>query len=239
MRVESRFPWVAASVVVALLLLAVGMSLPLPDLPRSVQQREILPKLGLARINLENATELLTEKILAYDPAPLFIPTSQNSNEPEMAANSLPGGRGPFGDLEVQFYRSGPNYFQASVNPPGGTHEGLGRMVFADSLLALGRADEMHKNLTQKALRFEAFRIDNGNLVLSREFSEVVEPSELAWQPIELVGVVSRTGLVGDLVVAVSSGSNEIDDNFRFLLQKNVLIGNRLPVGFYTFRIGR
>jgi hypothetical protein len=112
-------------------------------------------------------------------------------------------------------------------------------MVFADSLLAMGRSDEIHKVLEKSALRLDVLRIYNGDMVLSREFSEVVELSELTWQPIELVGVVSRIGYVGDLVVVVSSGSNEMDDNFRFLLQKNLLVGNRLPVGFYTFRIGK
>lgn len=239
MRVESRFPWVAVSAVVSLLLLAVGMSLQLPDLPSRTQHRVNLPTLGLARITLESSIELLTEKILAYAPAPLFIPTSQNSSEPELAADSLPGVRGPFGDLKVLFYRTAPNYFNASGSASGGPQEGLGRMVFADSLLAMGRSDEIHKVLEKSALRLDVLRIDNGDMVLSREFSEVVELSELTWQPIELVGVVSRIGYVGDLVVVVSSGSNEMDDNFRFLLQKNLLVGNRLPVGFYTFRIGK
>jgi hypothetical protein len=78
---------------------------------------------------------------------------------------------------------------------------------------------------------------DGGTALVVELSSPLALPAE-DWQPFELMGVVSRSGQVGELVVTSSSGSEEIDDFFRFHLKKNMRIDDRLRPGFYVLRIG-
>ena len=75
---EARFPWVAVSAVVAFVLIGIVAMLPLPHEAQRVERKGHLPRLGLTQISPDRATELLIEQIVAYDPAPLFIPSAMN-----------------------------------------------------------------------------------------------------------------------------------------------------------------
>jgi len=239
MAVKERFPWVAVSAVVALVLIAVGAILP----PINEGQREVnagvLPSLGLARIKIGSATELLTEQIVAYDPAPLFIPSPMNCSDTQLPVGIRPGALGPFSDLPAKFTKREPLEFPSQVKIPSSPVEALRRTDLHDSPLAMGRVDAVEANIENYSARVEVLKLGRWDVV-----SEILLPRESAlaaedWQPLELMGAVTRAGWCGELVVTASSGTGEIDDNFRSILRRDVMIGGRLPAGFYTFRIGR
>ncbi len=235
---EARFPWVAASAVVAFVLIAIVAMLPLPHEAQRVERKGHLPRLGLTQISPDRATELLIEQIVAYDPAPLFIPTAMNSNEPELPVGMRPGARGPFADIPVRFNRSAPLVFPETIKLPSGPVEELRRASQVNGMLAMARVETAANGGARSVARVEVLGV-GGEIVLALDLPQSPGQAEGDWQPLELVGAVSGAGLVGDLAVVQSSGSNEIDDNFRSQLRKNMLIGDRLPAGYYTFRLGR
>jgi len=239
MPVQKRFPWVSVSAVVATLLIGSVAMLPSVGEGPSVAQPAKLPALGLARISGGEATELLTEKILAYDPAPLFIPTAMNCNEADLPAGIRPGSEGPFDELPTRFTRIAPLNFPSKLKAPGNPIEGLGRTGGDNALLAMDRTDGVAARNEGASVIIEVLKVGEGDWVAAGELSAAPVVGFEDWQPLELMGAVTREGFVGELVVTASSGSSEIDDNFRSLLRKNVLFGGRLSVGFYTFRVGR
>jgi hypothetical protein len=239
MPVEKRFPWVAVSAVVALLLLGIAAMMPTVGEGPSVARDGKLPKLGLARISRGGATELLTERIMAYDPAPLFVPSTMNSSEAELPLGIRPGSEGPFNELAAIFTRGVPLGFPAKVKAPRSVIEGLRRTEGHDAHLAFDRMDEVAPSAENAVVKIEVLTVGEGNLVRVFEVPAAAMSGSDDWQPLEMMGAISREGLVGELVVTASSGASEIDDNFRSLLGKSVLTDRRLSVGFYTFRVGR
>ena len=239
MLIQKRFPWVAVSAVVALLLIwAVAMLPSVGEAPSLVKDAK-LPRLGIARISQGDVTELLTEQIMAYDPAPLFIPSLMNSSGAELPMGIRPGLEGPFDELPARFTRSVPLSFPSSLKIPRNSIEGLRRTGSYDSLLALARTEEVALKEESVVVGIEIFKVDGGEFVRSVDWSTHTVKKLEDWHPLELMGAVTLEGFVGELVVTTSSGSSEIDDNFRSLLKNNVLFEARLPVGFYTFRVGR
>lgn len=239
MLVEKRFPWVAVSAVVALLLLGIVAMVPTVVEGPSVATDGKLPKLGLARISGGGATELLTERIMAYDPAPLFVPSAMNSSEAELPLGIQPGSEGPFNELAASFTRSVPLSFPAKVKAPHTAIEGLGRMEGHDAHFAFARRGEVAQSTGSAVVRIEVLKLGEGNVVRVFEVPTAAIEESGDWQPLEMMGVITREGLVGELVVTASSGAGEIDDNFRFLLSKSVLTEPRFTVGIYVFRVGR
>jgi hypothetical protein len=239
MPVQKRFPWVVVSAVVATLLIgAVAMLPPVGGVP-SVAKSAVLPTLGLAQISRGEATELLAEQILAYDPAPLFIPSAMNCSEAELPAGIRPGSEGPFAEIPARFTRSTPLRFPSKLKTPRDPVEGLGRTGGNNALLALDRTDGVEATEGGAGVRIEVLKVGTRDWVGAGELPVAPVVGFDDWQPLELMGALNREGFVGELVVMTTSGSSEIDDNFRSLLRKNVLFGGRLPAGFYTFRVGR
>ncbi|MCS6244434.1 MAG: hypothetical protein H2172_11330 [Opitutus sp.] len=239
MPIQKRFPWVAVSAVVATLLIGAVAILPSVGEGPSVAKPAKLPTLGLARISRGEVTELLTEQILAYDPAPLFIPSAMNCSEAELPVGIRPGSEGPFAELPAHFTRSTPLNVPSKLKTPRTPIEGLGRTGGHNVLLALDRTDGVEAKGESAGVVIEVLKIGESDWVGAGELPAEPEAGFEDWQPLELMGAVTREGFVGELVVTASSGSSEIDDNFRSLLRKNVLFGGRLPVGFYAFRVGR
>ena len=234
-----RFPWIGVSAVAAFVLLGIVLALPIPEEVRRDERPGNLPAMGLTRISPDQATELLNEEIGAYDPAPLFIPSKMNSSDPELPEGIRPGAKGPFAELPPLYVRNAPLLFPAGVSLPDGPVEELKRTVLVKGMVAMGLVDLEKGEGAKPAIRLEVLRVGSGEQVLAIDIPLVSGLGDGDWQPLELVGAVSREGLVGDLGVALSSGSNEIDNDFRSHLHQNMLIGDRLPKGFYTFRVGR
>jgi hypothetical protein len=238
MRTTQRFPWVAVSTVVAIVVVgAVAWLQPPSDAPNPAATAN-RPSLGLARIAPALSGELLAEQLAAYDPTPMFMPSAMNSSDPALPEGVKPGARGPFAIIEPEFTKTAPLIFPPTVKVSVGSFEGLRLTERAGSPLAMGRLDSEGGGLENRAGRLEAVAASGGNVLLTLDIPSMPVPPEADWQPLELLGAVSRTGLVGELVVTSSSGFSEVDDFFRYQLKRNLRIGERLPEGFYAFRVG-
>lgn len=238
MAAKQRFPWVGTSAVAAFGVVIATAGLELPgDFP-TPETRASLPALALTGGGAGVSQELLAERLAAYDPAPLFIPSPMGSNDAALPEAVRRGAGGPFASLPPELTKTGPLQFPSPVVVPRTPVEGLRLTERTDAPLALQRADTAGPAVAGRMARVDAVMADNGRILLTLNLPVAAGLPQTDWQPLELMGAVTRSGLTGDLVVTGSSGSDEIDEFFRSHLRKNVRIGERLPVGFYVFRVG-
>ncbi len=238
MAATQRFPWVGVSAVVALALIGVVAGLRLPESVDVSAEKQALPSLILTRTGPEASAELLAEQLAAYDPTPMFIPSVMNSSTPAIPPAARPGAGGPFAALPPDLIKTGVLRFPSLVSIPANPVGGLRLTERSDAALVMGRMDTVGEGLSLRSGRIEAVALNRAQVSLTLDLPAGLKVPGGDWQPLELVGAVTRAGLVGELVVTVSSGSEEIDDFFRFHLKKNVRIDARLRPGFYAFRVG-
>lgn len=245
MAAKQRFPWISVSAAVSAVVVGsvTWLQVP-PDFVPAHQpgagDRAGLPVLGLARIEPASPAELLAEQLAAYDPAPMFIPSAMTSSEPELPPELRPGAGGPFPSLPAELTKTGPLKFPPAVPVPAEAADGLRLTERADVPLVMARADEnaLGPALAPRLAQVEAITAEGGRVALKLDLPAAADFPAGDWQPLELMGTVTRAGLAGELAVATSSGVDEVDAYFRFHLRKNVRMGERLPEGFYVFRVG-
>ncbi|MDF3058102.1 MAG: hypothetical protein K0R17_2317 [Rariglobus sp.] len=237
MAATARFPWIAVSAVAAVGVVSIVAWLQLPEAELRTEPAPPSPALGLTRIDPALTKELLAEQLAAYDPTPLFLPSAMNNNEPPLPDEARPGMGGPFAALPPQLTKTGLLAFPAPVAVPRNPVDGLRLTERSNAPLALARGDTAGKPLEGRLGRVEAVSVDGG-VVLTLDLPRSLDLPAGDWQPLELMGAITRSGLAGELVITTSSGSDEIDDYFRSHLRKTMRIGERLSEGFYVFRVG-
>ena len=240
MAAKQRFPWVAVSAAVSTVVVVSVAWLQLPEDHQVPPKGPSLPVLGLTKIGAASPEELLAERVAAYDPTPMFIPSAMTSSEPRPTADSLPGAAGPFAPLPSELTKSGPLKFPPLVRVPVAPVDGLRLTSRSGVPLVMARADveAVGQGLAVRLAQVEVLAAGGDRVAVKLDLPAVADLPAGDWQPLELMGAVTREGLVGELVVTTSSGVEEIDAYFRFHLRKKVRIGVRLPEGFYTFRVG-
>ena len=235
-----RFPWVTVSAVVSAFVVATvtWVQIPGSSISNSSNEAGALPSLGLASSGLATHVDIMAEQLAAYDPTPLFIPTEMSSSA-EFPRDTEPGQGAPFPTLPVELTKTSPLRFPLVVVPPDSVVSGLQLTERVDAPLMIARRDETAKPLAERDGYLEAITMqDGGRVVLALSLPKSAGLPAGDWQPLELVGAVTRMGLTGELVVTSSSGSDEIDAYFRSYLAKSVRLGERLPAGLYAFRVG-
>ena len=237
---KQRFPWVSVSAVVAVVVVGVVVWLQIPQSPINPQQRASLPLLGFTKLDPSRTPEILAEQLAAYDPTPLFLPTAMNCSQTAFLIDEQRNTEGPFAPLKTFFIFPegdvGLN-FPPIVAVPTSSVQGLDMADQRETPLFLGRMNSVGKKLPSRVGYMEALEAGSGRVVLSLPLDAADGPQG-DWQPMELLGAVSRFGQAGSLVVTVSSGSDDVDDYFCSQLTQVIRIGARLPPGFYVFRIG-
>jgi hypothetical protein len=251
MAAAANFPWLRASAVVAILAVAAAALLRLPAAAPDSPARPNLPPVRVTKLGPAGSSVLLAEKLELDDPTLLFMPAPVDRGEAV-----LPGARRPeagvpaatvpdkklffsaeslaaknaAGDLAVQFSEPVP----APKNPTGG----LKLTDRTDVPLTLGRTDDKTAQPPARAGWVEAVAAGSGQVVWAGALGGAEVAPSGDWDPLELLGAVAPAGLVGDLVVTRSSGSDTVDSQIRLLLAQTLRVGERLPPGLYTFRVG-
>jgi hypothetical protein len=241
MKVKQRFPWIQVSAAASVLVVGVVAWLQIPVSTPAPKAATPMPVLGFMRLDPAAHAEVMAEQLAAYDPTPLFLPTAMSSGQKTLFSEEKTNVDGPFATLppRLVFSKEKANLeFEPIVDVPSGPVEGLALTDLPASTLAMGRTDGVGEALASRVGYLEATRAGDGQVVLSLSLPETANRPQGDWQPMELQGAVSRFGLVGGLVVTVSSGSDAVDDYFGAQLTKVLRVGERLSSGFYTFRIG-
>jgi hypothetical protein len=240
MRVKQRFPWVAVSAVAATLVVGIVAWLQIPS-PGRPQSGAPLPALGFTRLDPSHAADVLAEQLAAYDPTPLFLPSEMNSSQALHLSETQRHAEGPFAALKVPLIFTAEKAgldFPPLVAVPAGPVQGLNLANQQQASLVLGRMESAGKSLAGRGGYLEACEMGSGRVVWTLALPETADGPQGDWQPMELLGAVSRFGQIGSLVVTVSSGSDEVDEYFCSHLAQKIRIAERLPPGFYAFRVG-
>ena len=241
MRAKQRFPWVPVGAAAAVLVVGVAAWLQIPVVTPEAKTGAAMPRLVITRPDPGAKAAVLAEQLAAYDPTPLFLPTVMNSGQTTLPFGEKANAGGPFLDLEpllVFDKQKADLTFPAIVAVPAGPVQGLTLANRREVPLVIGRTDYAGEQLPSRSGFMEAVRNGDNRVVLTLALPEAPLRPQVDWQPMELLGAISTSGLVGDLVVTVSSGSDVVDDYFSRQLARTVRVGERLQPGFYTFRVG-
>lgn len=244
---QKRFPWVAAGAAAALLVVGTVAWLQIPAAPKSVPSPSggtALPTLTLTQADGDAgraaSANALAEKLSAYDPTVLFLPSAMNSGQKVFHPEGPSNDGGPFGDLGPRLVFNAQKAalpFPAVAATPAGPVEALTLIARRDAPV-IGRTDGEGGALPARLASVQAARPEDGRVVMALTLPLSAAAPQTDWRPLELVGAVSSTGLVGDLAVSESSGSAEVDAFFAGQLAKGTRVGERLSPGVYVFRVG-
>jgi hypothetical protein len=239
-----RFPWLpvtlGASVMVGVGLLV--LRLPGPG-EEGVALQAALPKLELGSLSPAKTADVMAERLAAYDPTPLFLPTALNSTEAAFPETTRQGADLPFTEIAARlpFARGTANVpFPPPVVVPAGPVEGLKLYAGIGQPLALGQLDYAVSRLPARLGQVEAINAQGAKVAINLDLdaAKAARLPEVDWAPLELTGAVTSAGLVGGLSVTLSSGSEETDAFFIEYLTQTLRLGERLPSGFYTLHVG-
>jgi hypothetical protein len=232
--------WVISIAVAAAVATAAAM---LVELPRRQELPKPRPGGGLGVRALEG-DKLLAEQAELHDPMPLFLPSGWNSRPSETQA-SAPG-FDPGLELARSF--SGKLAYaedSAAVEFPARTPipaRPADAVALGDPelpFLGIGRKNQTISAPPVRAAYMEVVAADTGKTVLAEPFREAKVPNASDWQPIELVVVVDRAGLVSPPAISRTSTVDSVDDFFRDYLERGLHLGERLAPGSYVVTIGR
>lgn len=234
----------------AVLVVAAAALLRLPGAPPAGQGRAPLPTVSVTNPGPTGSSPLLAEKLKLDDPTLLFMPADAERGETLLNGSLRPDAGVPAATVTDQKLSFSPDslgagtlavQFSEPVPAPQNALEGLRLTERPDAPLTLGRTDNSATNLPTRTGWVEAVataKTANSQVAWSGELGRSDRVPAGDWDPLELLGAVAPSGLVGNLVVTRSSGSETVDNQIRQLLTLTLHVGQRLPPGIYTFRVG-
>lgn len=235
-------PVVWAISVTAALVVAIAVGL-LVQLPRKQALPKARPGGGLGVLPLES-NKPLAEQADLHDPVPLFLPVGWNSRPsgPSSAVGLEPGlelSRSFTGKLAYA-EDSAAIDFPARVPIPARPADAIGLGDPALLFLGMGRKDREIPAPPGRAAYIEVVASDTGLTVASvtGPIREAKVPTASDWQPLEMLVVVDRAGLVAPPTISRTSTVDLMDDFFRGYLEKGIHLGEKLGPGSYVVTIG-
>ena len=79
---------------------------------------------------------------------------------------------------------------------------------------------------------------DDGRVVLAEALPTAKPPGDSAWEPMEFLVAIDRSGVVSPPVVTESSRVAAVDEYFQDFLTEKLHVGDRLGPGFYRVSVG-
>ena len=187
------------------------------------------PSVSLKRVIADEAALL--------DKTPLFLPTVWNTAVKEIG---LPKSGGVFADFPAKHAFDVGEFTPLSpdANAGRGKTEILDLVPGGPLFLGLGREAKPEVNRGNSGLRIEVFDAKLGRSFWAAELADSPIPKAVVWQPFEFMATVDSAGLVGPLVTASPSGSDEVETALQKHLTQSLKIGSRLAPGIYRIVLG-
>lgn len=241
---EGRGRWmiavaVAVPVVAGFLSLVNLSSPPLPPFGQT-GAIAVRPAVRIARPN--DADVLLKEEAELRDLRPLFLPTERNTALPEP---KLEPGRSvidsevlkpSLAEAEVQLGAELPPVAKIGGKPvrQAGAPDAFGSDGAEVGLLGFGRRETATVPFRPRGAFVEVTAWSDGRRIRAEDLPNDAKPAnDRPWEPMELIAVVDRAGLIGPLVVTEGSRVEEIDLHFKSYLTNTYRLGERLGPGLY------
>lgn len=196
---------------------------------------------GLARLGGSDEDTLLKEEATMRDPTPLFLPTRWNAGEAALPIDirrelgTSFAGYPPkivYGETELKLN------LPPAVVVPASSAEAFATDRPLRPFAGLGQRDEPIAPLAARVAFVKVSSTADGESVLAEPLDQAAPPNESAWQPLEFLVAVDRTGVVGPAILTESSRVPTVDSYFGEYLVNGLHIGERLAPGFYRVAIG-
>jgi hypothetical protein len=232
--------WVI-SAAVALVVAAGAMLLVRPPPRKELPKARQGGGLGVQRLETD---KLLAEQAKLRDPLSLFLPARQANRDAGLQSEAAESTLGlelprPFPGRLAFADESAAVEFPLRTPVPARPVDTLGLGDPEMPFLGMGRKDRTASPLPVRSAYIEVLAAETGKSVISEAIRDVKVPSANDWQPLEMVALVDRIGLVAPPTISRSSTSDGVDDFFRTYLEKGFHLGERLGPGSYVVTIGR
>ena len=200
------------------------------------------PKVAFVKLAGSGTTAVdreLQERAEYFDPTPLFFPTEHNfgQNQSPESARREPG----------QVFESfGPklNYSEKVMAAYGQEAVALPERL-ADVLAqgneapfaGYGRFDAPRTPLAERSAFMEINALQESKTIVAQALQQLNVP-RADFVPMEFLVLVGSAGIIGDPVLLVGSGWEDVDGFFRDYLVKSFRLGERVNPGRYRVVIG-
>ncbi|MBA3850163.1 MAG: hypothetical protein C0502_09240 [Opitutus sp.] len=185
-----------------------------------------------------SADRVLRERADFFDPAPLFVPTARNYGRGQLPPRLIKQPGQVFGDFgaKLNFAEGGLAAYGAE-NPAAG--EGLADVLSRSNEVPFAGLGENGAGRPRLPARSAVVQIKKmgGSELHETSFADLVVP-RTDFAPLEFVVAVGPAGLIGDPLLSVGSGHDEVDVFFQTFLAKTYRLGTLLPPGRYRVMIG-
>jgi hypothetical protein len=183
-------------------------------------------------------SELLREKADIFDPAPLFVPTERNYSQRGLPAALVKQPGGVFGDFGAKLSFAEGGLTPYALEAPSGA-DSLPEILARNNEAPFSGLGEVDAARNPLAVRAALVRI---NLLGSNEIKDIdlagAVPPRTDFPPLEFLVLVGSAGLIGEPVIAQSSGSEDVDGFFLQFLTRTARLGAVLAPGRYRVTVG-
>lgn len=187
-----------------------------------------------------SGTEVLTERAELFDPTPLFIPTARNFGQGPLPGRVVKQPGQVFADFEAKlnFAPGGLASYGVGLQAPPDNLAEIIASGNAAPLAGFGQVDTAREILPERMGFIEVKALMNGDLKL-REAVKNLQLPGADFSPAEFLVAVGSAGLIGEPVLMLSSGRDEVDAVMREFLARTFRLGERLAPGRYVVSMGR
>ncbi|MCF7687900.1 MAG: hypothetical protein K9M98_01275 [Cephaloticoccus sp.] len=240
---ERRVWWIAglAAVVGSIsLTLLLSYRSPIEGAPPQLVKTSQNTEIGLTRLVQTSESNLVAAEAEFFDPTPLFLPTKWNTGQNVLPSNILRDPGQMFQDFPSRLVFVSEGLGLEFPNNTQIPDKSIDTIQILDSKIAfagIGRGDALPAVLKERSGFMEITDVNGGKRVLTEILPPMILPTD-NWHPLELIGVINRAGMVGQLSLVESSGVDEVDAIFRKYLAQTLHLGERLTPGFYRILVG-
>ena len=187
----------------------------------------------------KSAESILRERANLLDPTPLFFPTEWNYGQRELPERlrrqpgQVFGSFDPKWNFPDQELKLTSGDTQQNRDKPADLLSQGNESPFA----GMGQVDVPRQPLPERSAFVEVRGIRGGKLFIEQALVGVPVPRS-DFQPVEFIVLVGAAGVVGEPLLAIGSGLDDVDGFFRTYLVKTLRLGERLNPGSYRVFIG-
>lgn len=218
-----------------------ALSVPVPDIAITSAPEARVVWAGASPMGTGS---LLSEQLLLFDNAPLFLPTEWNS---ATAENVTATGRAPGEIFEAYEPRlsmpaaQSPAMLELLPEGVASAREGVQRFDW-NLFSAFGQVDKPAVVLEDRLAAIEVRSLETRKLVLEVPVPRSTAPEAGSWPdwtPFEMLAAVESAGVQAPpLVVQRGSGSGVVDAFFRSFVLRDLQLDLRLEPGYYRITVG-
>ena len=184
------------------------------------------------------ADRVLRERAELFDPAPLFIPTARNYGHGQLPSQLVKQPGQVFTDFGAKLsFNEGGLAAYGAENPAAG--EGLADVLSRSNEVPFAGLGENAASRVQLPVRSAVIIVKKmGDSEIQEKILTNISLPRPDFSPLEFVVAVGSTGLIGDPLLSLGSGHDDMDVYFQTYLAKTYRLGTLLPPGRYRVMIG-